>query len=99
MSRRGQQPKAPERKFIRPLMVDVGRGEEPAVLKFKRGPGNVVLVPKEGLSVIWEGREGRFWRRRVDEGAAEIAEPPGGDEPKAHRRADKTTDKPKGEGT
>lgn len=76
MASKQNAPKAPDRRFIRPKTVDVGRGPEPAVLKFKRAPGNFVVVPEAGLSVIWEGRERRFWQRRINDGAAEIVDSP-----------------------
>lgn len=74
MARKAPPPKAPKRMFIRPKLVDVGRGPEPAVLTFQRSKGRWVRVSPEGGLVIWEGREKRFWQRRIKEGAAEIVE-------------------------
>lgn len=37
-----------------------------------RDPVTKVIIPKEGALVPWIGSEGRFWRRRVNDGTAII---------------------------
>lgn len=63
-----------EHKIIRPKIVDVGFGPQPARLQFKRSTG-IYELPERGARVPWDGVEGNFWRRRVAEGGAEIVEP------------------------
>ena len=61
-------------KFLRPKKVDVGRGMEPARIKFIRG-GSRRELPAGGARVTTEGPEGLFWARRLREGSVEEYDP------------------------
>lgn len=78
-------------KFIRPLMTDVGRGPEIHQLSYpRRGAKKPWRLPPEGATVPWNGAEGHFWQRRLNEKAVEIVEP----DNSAALRDDKTDVKP-----
>ena len=56
-------------KHIKPAMVDVGRGKEPARVPFRRPNGQIFVLPTEGATVTTLGPEGAFWARRLAEGS------------------------------
>lgn len=41
-----------------------------------RFPHNNTILPKKGAIVPWTGRDGSYWRRRVNCGDVIISEPP-----------------------
>jgi len=59
---------------VRPTTTDVGRGEETYRHRYKRPGGSIYELPASGAVVPWTGREGHFWRRRLEEGAIELVE-------------------------
>jgi hypothetical protein len=61
--------KRPDTMHIKPAIVDVGRGPEPAVLEFRR-QGKWWRLPFKGATVPAKGPEGRHWKARVSEGSA-----------------------------
>jgi hypothetical protein len=77
-------PRVPERIFIRPKMVDVGRGPQPATVPYPPvASGRRKVLPPEGDTVSMEGTSGSYWTRRINEGSVEKAEPPKAGTPKA----------------
>jgi hypothetical protein len=80
--------RVPERIFIRPKMVDVGRGPQPATVPYPPvASGRRKVLPPEGDTVSMEGTSGEgtsgsYWTRRINEGSVEKAEPPKAPEPK-----------------
>ena len=56
---------------IKPKMVDVGRGPEPARIPYREG-GVTKVLPHDGLEVDMGGASGSYWRRRLNEGSVEM---------------------------
>ena len=84
--------KTPKTMFIRPKMVDAGRGLELATVPFPRVPGGrKKLLPPEGATVAMDGTSGSYWTRRINEGSVEVAKPTSPEQPKqlADRKKDK----------
>ena len=41
-----------------------------------RDPLQLTPLPEEGMWVAWSGRQGRYWRRRLNDGSIVICDPP-----------------------
>jgi len=70
--------KTPKRIFIKPAMVDVGRGPQLAMIPYPTMVGGRRRVlPPEGAEVPVEGAEGSYWQRRINERprTVEVVEP------------------------
>jgi hypothetical protein len=75
MTRRTPAPKVQVTKWLRPKQTDVGRGQEPYRLPFRRATG-VFVLPPEGAKVPFDATpEGHFWKRRLAAGEVEEFEP------------------------
>jgi len=68
--------KTPKRIQIKPAMVDVGRGLQPAMVPYPTAVGGRRRVlPAEGAEVSLEGADGSYWQRRLNEGSVVLVEP------------------------
>jgi hypothetical protein len=54
-----------ETKFIKPAHKDL-------IVRF---PDTYAVLPADGMIVPWIGKEGRFWRRRFNDGSVIITKP------------------------
>lgn len=69
--------RVPERMFIKPKVVDAGRGPELATVPYPpKGDGRRKVLPPEGDTVSMDGVAGSYWTRRINEGSVEKAEAP-----------------------
>jgi hypothetical protein len=69
--------RVPERIFIKPSEVDVGRGRQLATVPYPpTGTGRRRVLPPEGDWVTMAGTAGSYWTRRLNERSVERAEPP-----------------------
>lgn len=83
--------KTPKRIFIKPMMVDCGRGPQAATVPYPRVVGGrLKVLPAEGETVSMEGTSGSYWTRRINEGSVEQVEQPKRVQPKqpADRKKD-----------
>lgn len=85
--------KTPQRIFIKPKMVEAGRGPQPATVPYPpvAGGRRKVLRP-DGDTVSMEGTSGSYWTRRINEGSVEKAEAPRTEQPKPAERSKKDKD-------
>lgn len=68
--------KTPKRIQIKPAMVDVGRGLQPATVPYPTVVGGRRRVlPTEGAEVSLDGAEGSYWQRRINEKSVVVVEP------------------------
>jgi len=68
--------KAPQRIQIKPAIVDVGKGPQPAAVPYPPVAGAPARVlPPEGDTVLFEGAAGAYWRRRINEGSVVKVDP------------------------
>jgi hypothetical protein len=68
--------KAPQRIQIKPAIVDVGRGPQPAAVTYPPVAGTRTRVlPPEGDTVLFEGAAGSYWQRRITEGSVVKVDP------------------------
>lgn len=68
--------KAPKRIFIKPKMVDVGRGPQLATIPYPTVVGGRrKLLKSEGDTVSMDGASGSYWTRRINEGSVEEVDP------------------------
>ena len=83
--------KTPNRIQIKPAMVDVGRGPQPATVPYPPArSGRTRVLPPEGAEVSVEGADGSYWQRRINEKSVEVVEPGKPEEsPKADRSGKK----------
>jgi hypothetical protein len=80
--------KTPKRIFIKPAMVDCGRGPQLAMIPFPTAvAGRRRVLPPEGAEVSLDGGEGSYWRRRLGEDppSVVVVDPTKPAEPKAER--------------
>jgi hypothetical protein len=83
--------KTPKRIQIKPAMVDVGRGLQPATVPFPSAVGGRRRVlPPEGAEVSLEGADGSYWQRRINEKSVVVVE---SGKPAVSPKADRTTTK------
>jgi hypothetical protein len=67
--------KTPKRIRIKPAIVDVGRGPQPAAVPYPPVAGaRTRVLPPEGDMVLFEGAAGSYWQRRINEGSVEMVE-------------------------
>ena len=67
--------KQPKRIFIKPALVDVGRGMQSATIPFPTSVGGRRRVlPPEGAEVSLDGADGSYWQRRINEKSVVVVE-------------------------
>jgi len=67
--------KTPKRIFIRPKMVDAGRGPQTATIPYPPvAGGRLKVLLAEGDTVSMDGTSGSYWTRRIIEGSVEKVE-------------------------
>ena len=82
--------KTPKRMFIKPKMVDAGRGPQPATIPYPPvAGGRRKVLRAEGETVSMDGTSGSYWTRRINEGSVEQADKPKVAAPKPADRSKK----------